>query len=155
MMEERLRVVAEARTWINTPYHHKGSVKGAGVDCALFVLQSFVGAGLVEPFDPGSYQRDWHLHRGEERYLDVVTRYSREVGTGADPVRDRPEGFHPEVGDMLMWRVGRTFSHGAIVTDWPFVVHASLIAERVEEIDVRTSYLAPLPMRVFSFWEAK
>lgn len=30
----RASIVFEARTWIDTPFHHQGRVKGAGVDCA-------------------------------------------------------------------------------------------------------------------------
>lgn len=35
-MSETLRaaIVAEARTWLDTPFHHQGRVKGVGVDCA-------------------------------------------------------------------------------------------------------------------------
>ncbi len=33
-MATGLEVVRVARTWLGTPYHHQGRVKGAGVDCA-------------------------------------------------------------------------------------------------------------------------
>lgn len=35
-MNETLRaaIVFEARTWLGTPFHHQGRVKGVGVDCA-------------------------------------------------------------------------------------------------------------------------
>ena len=33
-MATGLDVVRVARTWLGTPYHHQGRVKGAGVDCA-------------------------------------------------------------------------------------------------------------------------
>lgn len=32
-MATRADVVAEARTWLGTPFKHQGRVKGAGVDC--------------------------------------------------------------------------------------------------------------------------
>jgi cell wall-associated NlpC family hydrolase len=31
----RAAVVAEARSWLGTPFHHQGRVKAAGVDCAM------------------------------------------------------------------------------------------------------------------------
>lgn len=31
-------IVAEARTWLKTPFHHCGRVKGAGVDCVGLVV---------------------------------------------------------------------------------------------------------------------
>jgi cell wall-associated NlpC family hydrolase len=61
--EQRAAVVAEARTWLNTPYHHAARCKGAGVD----------------------YPPDWHLHRDVERYLEVVTGHAREVAAPTGP----------------------------------------------------------------------
>ena len=34
----RARIVAEAMTWLGTPYHHRGKLKGIGVDCAQLPL---------------------------------------------------------------------------------------------------------------------
>lgn len=34
----REAIVQEARTWLNTPFHHQGRVKGAGCDCAGLVV---------------------------------------------------------------------------------------------------------------------
>ena len=75
----RRRVVAAARSWIGTPYHHAADVKGAGVDCAMLLVRVFCDLGLVEPFDPRPYTRDWHLHRGEERYLGFLLDRAHEV----------------------------------------------------------------------------
>jgi cell wall-associated NlpC family hydrolase len=30
----------------------------------------------------------------------------------------------PEPGDIALFRFGRTYSHGAIVTEWPRLIHA-------------------------------
>ncbi|MCW5939918.1 MAG: C40 family peptidase [Fimbriimonadaceae bacterium] len=46
--------VAEARTWIGTPWHHCGRSKGVGVDCAGLVIASLSAGGLDAP-DPGRY----------------------------------------------------------------------------------------------------
>ena len=35
--ERRMEVVAEARTWIDTPFRHQGSRKGHGCDCIGFL----------------------------------------------------------------------------------------------------------------------
>ena len=37
-MATGLDVVRMARTWLGTPYHHQGRVKGAGVDCGGLVI---------------------------------------------------------------------------------------------------------------------
>ena len=75
----RAAVVAEARSWIGTPYHLGADVKGAGVDCAMILVRVFCDLGLVAPFDPRPYSNDWHLHRGEEVYLGLLLARSREV----------------------------------------------------------------------------
>ena len=68
----RAAVVAEARSWIGTPYHHAADVKGHGVDCAMLLVRVYCDLGLIEPFDPRPYTRDWFLHRSEERYLGFL-----------------------------------------------------------------------------------
>lgn len=151
-MEERLRVVAAVRTWLGTPYHHGASVRGAGVDCAMLLVEAFVEAGLIDRPDVPRYTHDWHLHRGEEKYLTVVERYTRELGQGEDPLIYR-DAFSASPGDILVWRVGRTFSHGALVTEWPWVVHASYPARMVEEIELPGSPMAVRHMRHFSYWK--
>ncbi len=35
-MTSRADVLAEARTWLGTPWHHSACVKGEGVDCVYF-----------------------------------------------------------------------------------------------------------------------
>ncbi len=34
----RNKIVEEARSWLNTPFHHQGRVKGVGVDCVGLVI---------------------------------------------------------------------------------------------------------------------
>jgi cell wall-associated NlpC family hydrolase len=134
MKEERVRaaVVAEARTWIGTPYHNCADIKGVGVDCGMLLARVFVDLGLVEPFDPRPYAHDWHLHRSEEKYLDALLARAKEVET-------------PLPGDVMMFRVGRCYSHGGIVTrlDPLTIVHASCPAQIVlEEEALRNADMA-------------
>lgn len=107
----RVAIVEEAKTWLRTPWHHCARVKGAGVDCGQLIIACYVNAGLVPDFQTGDYTADWHLHRSEERYLEFVEAHL-----------DRCDA--PLPGDVVVWRFGRTFSHGAIVVDWPLVIHA-------------------------------
>lgn len=132
VLEERRAVVEEARSWIQTPYHHRASIKGAGVDCAMLLVAVFTGLGLVEPFEVPYYPRDWHLHRSEELFLNIVSRYADEHAGPALP------------GDIALWRIGRTLSHGGIVIDWPTVIHAWSRSEMVRLADAsKTPYLLP------------
>lgn len=109
--QQRVALVQAARGWIGTPYHHKARVKGAGVDCAQLLIGVYAEAGLIAEFDTGDYPMDWMLHREEERFLAWVERYLVEVE-------------EPAPGDVVVWRFGRSFSHGAIVTSWPEFIHA-------------------------------
>jgi NlpC/P60 family putative phage cell wall peptidase len=142
--EDRALVVAEARSWILTPYHHCADVKGHGVDCAMLIVRVYVDLGFVEPFDPRPYPPDWFLHRSEERYLDHILARARRV--------DRPLP-----GDVFLLKWGRTYSHGGIVTEpEPLtVVHAFQRHRIVVEDEIgRCPHLAArLPDAVFaSYW---
>ena len=111
--EQRQAVILEARRWIGTPYRHSARVVGrrGGTDCIQLLAAAYEGAGIVERVKIEPYAQEWHLHRGAERYLLGLMRYCREVST-------------PLPGDIALWRFGRTFSHGAIVVEWPIIIHA-------------------------------
>lgn len=40
-------IVAAARSWLGTPFHHQGRVKGVGVDCAGLVLGVAAELGIA------------------------------------------------------------------------------------------------------------
>jgi NlpC/P60 family putative phage cell wall peptidase len=104
-------VVAEAISWIGTPFHHAARVKGAGVDCLMLLAEVYERAGVMAHVEPPFYVADWHLHQNAERYLEGLLAYAREVR-------------EPRPGDVALFRFGRTFSHGAIVVAWPRLIHA-------------------------------
>lgn len=111
-MSTRSSVVAEARRWLGTPYHHHGRVIGAGVDCAQILCAVYEACGLVPHVDPGAYARDWHMHKSDELYLGWLQR------VGAIEVE------HGLPGDVAVFRFGRTWSHGGIVVEDKTVLHA-------------------------------
>ncbi len=108
----RAHIVAVAHTWLGTPYHTGGRIKGSGVDCLTLLAEAYAEAGVVAPIDIPYYPHDWHLHRGEERYLAGLLCHASEI-----------EG-PPLPGDIALWKFGRCFSHGAIVVEWPVIIHA-------------------------------
>jgi cell wall-associated NlpC family hydrolase len=111
---DRARVVAEAESWLGTPYRAAQRVKGrdGGVDCLTFVVEVFERAGVIPHYEVPFYPPDWHLHRDVERLLDGVLEHAREI--------DGP----PEPGDVVLFRFGRCFAHGGVVTRWPMLIHA-------------------------------
>ena len=78
----------------------------------MLLAEVYERAGAAAPIEPPFYVPDWHLHRDAERYLEGLTHYTSEI-----------PGL-PLPGDIALFRFGRTFSHGAIVTEWPRLVHA-------------------------------
>lgn len=136
----REAVLAEARNWLRTPYHHHAAVKGAGVDCAMILIEVYADAGVVPRFDVGDYPPDWMLHRSEERYLGWVERYAHEVA-------------YPKPGDIAVFRFGRCFSHAAIVVDYPSIIHAYRPAGMVVQDDMcANADLAAREVKFFSLW---
>jgi hypothetical protein len=67
--------------------------------------------GLIDYIDAENYPMDWHLHRDEERYLKYVTSRATETDVGLP-------------GDLVLYKWGRCFAHGAIIVQWPIVIHA-------------------------------
>jgi len=134
--QQRQAVTAEARTWLGTPYHHHGRLKGVGVDCGQSLCAIYEAAGVTAPIDPGTYSTAWHLHRSEELYVQWLER----VGAVRTDV--------PVAGDVALFRFGRTFSHGGVLVDRQTVLHAyvsqAVILTRLDE--------APLAGRPVQFW---
>ena len=134
----RAAVVEEARSWIGTPYHHMGRVKGVGADCLTLLAEVYERAGVVGHVEVPFYPPDWHLHRDVERYLEGLLCHAREI---------YPE--LPEAGDIALFRMGRCFAHGAIVTAWPKLIHA-LAGACVLDGDMTQPPLAGRAVRFFS-----
>jgi NlpC/P60 family putative phage cell wall peptidase len=107
----RAAVLNEAESWIGTPFHHAARVKGAGVDCLMLLAEVYERAGVSGRIEPPFYVPDWHLHRDAERYMEGLLQYAQPTAA-------------PGPGDIALFRFGRTFSHGAIVTRWPRLIHA-------------------------------
>lgn len=136
----RQRIVEEAATWLGTPYHHHGAVKGAGTDCAMLLVRVYQSAGLMpSDFDPRPYPTDWHMHRDAERYVLNLLKFGREVDK-------------PKIGDAAVWKFGRTFSHGAIVTGGNRIIH-SYMGRGVVADEMDQAELAGREVRFFSLIE--
>ena len=135
--EKITAVIAEARSWIHTPYHHHARVKGAGVDCAMLLIEVFSRAGAIPDFDPGFYTADWFLHREDEQYISWLAKYADKVERGAP-------------GDVALYRFGRTASHGGIIVEAGVIVHAYRAAGCVEAREMLF-----LANRLDSFWRVR
>ena len=139
--EQRAAVVTEALTWLGTPYHNHARIKGVGVDCANLPAAVYHAAGLIPDLKP-EYAAQWYMHRDEELYLDWVKPYAREI-----------QAAEAGPGDFVIWKFGRTFSHGAIILAPPQIIHASLAGGCAHLADMeRDDDLAVRPRRFFTLW---
>jgi cell wall-associated NlpC family hydrolase len=112
--DQRQKVVDAAYAWLRTPYHHQAQVKGGGADCAMFPLAVYQECGFIpEGYHAPAYSSQWHLHRSEELYIAEVEKLAVEKS----PCEIQP-------ADFVIFKFGRTFSHGAIVVKWPLVIHS-------------------------------
>jgi cell wall-associated NlpC family hydrolase len=117
---QRASVIRAARSWLGTPYHHRAAVKGAGADCALFPVAVYKECGILPAdYEPPEYSSQWHLHRSEELYLREIEKFCSELYVEPGHMTSAPQP-----GDFMVIQFGRTFSHGAIVVDWPMVIHS-------------------------------
>lgn len=138
--DQRAAVICRAREWMRTPYHHAAMVPGAGVDCAMLLVAVYRDAEVVPEVDIPAYPADWHLHRSEERYIEVLLRHCREVQT-------------PGIGDIVVFQFGRAYSHGAIVAGWPQIIHAYIgVGCELVTDATKDGRLMGRPRRFFSPW---
>lgn len=138
-MTTRAAVIAEAESWLGTPYHHQARLKGVGVDCAMLLCAVYYAAGLIPNIDPRPYPSDWMLHRSDEIFLGWLTQYGSKVEA-------------PKPGDAAVWRFGRCFSHGGIMVDDHNVIHAYRGRACVRS-STREHELIGRDVIFFSLWE--
>ena len=115
MIVRRAAIIAEARTWLGTPYHHGASLKGAGCDCLGLVRGIYRAVLGAEPERPPAYSASWLEASGEEAMLDAARRHL----AGVPLATLRP-------GDVLVFRLRPGFAakHAAILVAVDRVIHA-------------------------------
>jgi len=111
-------IVAAARSWIGTPYHHQASLKGVGCDCLGLIRGVWREVTGIEAESPPPYSPDWAEARGEETMLEAARRHLVEM-TG-----DWRQFIGP--GDVLLFRLrrGALVKHAAIHTGGARMIHA-------------------------------
>ena len=79
----RERVVALARGWIGTPYHHQASKRGVGTDCLGLVRGIWRELYGGDPGSQARYTRDWAETTGEETLLAAAVGHLEAVPDGS------------------------------------------------------------------------
>lgn len=107
----REQIVTEARTWIGTPFHHQGRVKGVGGDCIAVIAKTAHNLDISQ-FDTVNYSRQPD---------------PEEMGRLLDEHLDRITLAEVDLGDILWLKFERHAQHLGIVTQLEptlMIVHA-------------------------------
>ena len=113
--ELRARIAQVARKWIGTPYFPRQARCGVGADCGSLLLGVYRDAGIINDFELSDYDwmSAWAVRGGDRLYLESIKTYLSEVS-------------RPKTGDVAHFRIGRGWSHSAIVIEWPReIIHAA------------------------------
>lgn len=129
-MSDREQFVAEAKSWVGTPYHLGAMLKGVGCDCGTFLLGVLQSCGMAKDVTVQRYSHDWFCHAGEERYLRDMLKNATKIVEAISYAT-----LHAEPGDLVLTRSANShlFNHGGIVVKWPKILHS--VTPRVCETD--------------------
>jgi NlpC/P60 family putative phage cell wall peptidase len=107
-------IVAMARDWIGTPYHHQGSLKGVGCDC-LGLLRGlyFEQHGVLPSVPP--YRPDWAESGAAQTLIDGLKNWLAPI-----------EVSEAAAGDVLVFtlRRGALAKHVGILSTPVHFIHA-------------------------------
>lgn len=141
--EDTLResICQEALTFLNTPYHVLGMLKGAGVDCMTLLILIYSNVGLIDIFKPQSYSPDFLFHKNEEDYLNGVSKFGKLT-------------TEYKKGNIILYKFGRCVSHSAVIINEieGTIVHAisgqGVILENYNEANLKKHEHS-----IYSLWE--
>ena len=111
----RAQLIAEARSWLGTPYQTHQSCKGAGCDCGGFCYGVWKACGLLpESAQPARMSAQWYLHKTDE----IIVRSLQSYGAVEIPMADAKSG------DVLTFQYGRAQSHMAFLLPRGQIIHS-------------------------------
>jgi len=127
----RADVVAEARTWVGTPYQHQQRTRGLAVDCIGLVIGVARNLQLVPvAFDVGGYART----PDGSTLMALASAHMRRLAPSAQLLP----------GMILVCAVDRDPSHFGVVADYVHgglsVVHANARAQPPRVIETRLMF---------------
>lgn len=121
-LPDRADIVAEARSWLGTPYHHQQREKGRFVDCVGLII------GVARRFDLGDYRSLDYTRIPDPEHM------AAKLLANLDPIL--PEQAQP--GDILWFALAGVPRHVGILADHPqgsgfSLIHAYAEIGRVVE----------------------
>lgn len=115
---QRAQVIVEAKTWLGTPYRGHSHLKGCGADCGQLLYAIYRACGLVPVIElPKDYSLQVAKHRASTEYVDIIKTHCDQI-TEAEA----------KPGDIVVYKLGFGFSHGALIVQWPeYVIQAEAV----------------------------
>jgi NlpC/P60 family putative phage cell wall peptidase len=114
--DQRLAIIAEAREWLGTKYHHQADLKQVGCDCVGLVTGVGCVLGLMD-FDKTS--EAWKRYAGYSMMPDPL-----KMRQGLNDFLHMIPKDDAMPGDILWFRTGTVPQHLAILTDTGTIIHA-------------------------------
>jgi hypothetical protein len=68
-------IIAEARTWVGTPFAHQQAIKGVGVDCVNFIAEVAKATAAVEDVE---FESNYRRSSSGETLLRLLRHYELE-----------------------------------------------------------------------------
>lgn len=120
----RMDVVIEARAWLDTPFHHQASVKGAGCDCIGLIKGVGVALSLVD-YNPASPQAqafaNYSILPNSRRMREGLATWLAEI-----PLHEAT------LADIYFMAWGHEPQHVALITDKGIIHSYSSVGKVVE-----------------------
>lgn len=125
-MTTRAQIVAEARTWIGTPYQHQASLKGVGCDCIGLIIGVARVLGIPEA---KAYDSDLR-YKGYGRPPNP-----KMLIAACDEYLDRVPVPNALPGDIALGRIEKEPQHFGILSsiDPPYIIHSYTQVGKVTE----------------------
>lgn len=132
-------VIAEARSWVGTPYKDGHSLKGIGCDCVGLLEGLWLSIKGGVPDEERRTARDWHIME-PNALSDVANRYLTKIDD-------------PEPGALVVLSYGRSgaANHCGVLGE-NTLIHASNARALGRGRVVEVPFSEPLKRRVFGYW---
>ncbi len=127
MSEHGERVVAIARQYIDTPYHHQARVPGRGMDCVgLLVCVARELGVIAQNADYTGYARN----AKDDELLRILDAHLERL----------PAPGLAGIGDVLVFQIGKWPHHVAIKTGPDTLIHSYAGIGRVVETQISSNW---------------
>ena len=130
--ELREAVVAEARTWLGTPFQHQGRVKGPGIDCIGLIYM------LAKKYELGETSMAVLKKSGFTGYAKVPKRGQMRSMCTEYLKQIRYE--ERLAGDVFLIRIGRLEGHVGLYTGDNTVIHAMSTFNKCVEHSINSDF---------------